>query len=441
MNENYLVRKFLKSFDGSHSSDSFLRKPEKYGEIEKFSKDSKYLITMGSNYSYVPLAFEKNSTVINLLKFNRILSFSKQNKEITVEAGMKIFEFLNFTLNHKLWIPQLPGYPYISLGGTVATNAHGKSCGEHGTIRKSIKKILLFHKNHGWLNLSKEENKEIFDLTIGGLGLTGTIVSITFNLKEFDFTDFLTTKKRVYSTKDTIENLKIKDEENTFVYSWNTADSIKTFGCGYIFKSVPRKKFEKISKIEKSKQNNLRTPVCLWNNFTVKIFNKIYTSFLNLQQTEKSENFLNVIFPFAGKENYFKLFGTRGFLESQLLVPNNILNDFLGEFKDLYKVHKPLITLFSFKILSGEQKFLRFEGEGVCVTFDFVNSIKNHEFLKDLDQLCVKYNVLPSISKDSRISKNIFDKCYKDAEIFREKLIQFDKHRVYRSEISKRLEI
>ena len=187
---------YLKSFDRSYTTEAMLKRPDKYREIEKFSKESSKLITMGSNYSYAPIAFDKKSTVIDLSHFNRILSFDEKNKEITVEAGIKIFDFLNFTLDYNLWIPQLPGYPYISLGGAIATNAHGKSCGVDGTIRKSIKKIVLYHKINGWLNLSNEENKEIFDLTIGGLGLTGTIVSITFNLIEFNYTDFLTVKKK-----------------------------------------------------------------------------------------------------------------------------------------------------------------------------------------------------------------------------------------------------
>jgi len=441
MKDNYFKQIRLKSFDGSYSSDIFLKKPDKYRDIEKFSKDSQNLITMGSNYSYAPLSFYRESVVLDLKKFNRILNFNNKKKEITVEAGMKIFELLNFTLNYNLWIPQLPGYPYISLGGAVATNAHGKSCGTHGTIRKSIKKILLFHKNHGWLNLSNEENKEIFDLTVGGLGLTGTIVSITFNLKEFNFTEFLIIKNKIYSIEDSVKNLKIQNEENTFIYSWNIADDSKNFGKGYIFKIIPKKNGQKISKIENLKTNNFKIPVCLWNRFTIKILNKIYIKFLDLQKKETNEKFLNVIFPFVGKESYFKLFGPRGFIESQLLVPNNILGDFLGEIKNLCKIHKPLITLFSFKIISGEQTLLRFEGDGVCITFDFINNKENHEFLKEIDQLCIRYNVLPSISKDSRINKNIFDKCYTEAEIFREKLIKFDKNRVYQSEISNRLKI
>ena len=56
-----------------------------------------------------------------------------------------------------------------------------------------------------------------------------------------------------------------------------------------------------------------------------------------------------------------------------------------------------------------------------------------------MDELCIKYQALPSIIKDSRISKNIVDKCYKHAEEFRNDLKKFDKKKIYRSELSDRL--
>ena len=112
------------------------------------------------------MGFLKNGISLNIQKFNRVLEFDKTKKTITVEAGINLIELLNFTLKQNLWIPQLPGYPTITVGGAVASNAHGKSCATHGTIRKSIKKILLFHKKHGWLNLSEDENKKFLNLQL-----------------------------------------------------------------------------------------------------------------------------------------------------------------------------------------------------------------------------------------------------------------------------------
>ena len=175
MKNNNLEKKKVFSFDKTFSSDIFFAKPDRYRLLEDLSKDHKKIINSGANLSYSPLGFCEDGVTIDLKKFNRIIKLDSENKTITVEAGITLIDFLNFTLKHSLWIPQLPGYPTITIGGAVASNSHGKSCGIHGAIRKSIKSILLFHKNHGWLNLSENENKEIFDLTVGGLGLTGSI--------------------------------------------------------------------------------------------------------------------------------------------------------------------------------------------------------------------------------------------------------------------------
>ena len=65
-----------------------------------------------------------------------------------------------------------------------------------------------------------------------------------------------------------------------------------------------------------------------------------------LGKNEKRENFLNVIFPFYGKENYFNFFGKNGFLETQLLIKEKFLFEFLDEFKNLYEIYKPTILYF-----------------------------------------------------------------------------------------------
>ena len=335
----------------------------------------------------------------------------------------------------------MPGYPYITLGGAVATNSHGKSSGTDGTIRRMVKKIIIYHKDHGWLNLSNEENQEIFNLTIGGLGLTGTIVSITFQLEDFIFKDFITIRKKMVSVKDCLIELKKNILKDTFVYSWNMAQDFENFGKGYFFESKLEKNILK-KKIKIPKKKNIFFPsLCLWNKFTIKLANLFFYKLQSLEKSPSQEEFLKVIFPYVGKELYFKMFGSKGLIESQLLVAENKLEQFLDEFKFFYKSEKPLITLFSLKNMSGEQAFIRFEGNRICVTFDFVNNKKNLNFLKILDKLCIKYGILPSIIKDSRIDKITFDKCYIYADEFREKLIKFDKKRIYKSEVSRRLEI
>jgi hypothetical protein len=91
--------------------------------------------------------------------------------------------------------------------------------------------------------------------------------------------------------------------------------------------------------------------------------------------------------------------------------------------------------------MSGEQKYLRFEDNKICLTFDMVRNNKSILFLNELYKLYIKYNVVPSIIKDSNLDKNTFDNCYKEADIFREKLKKFDPKRIYCSDLSDRLKI
>ena len=442
MNKYLTENKKIFSFDKSFSTNITFSQPDKYKLLEKISHTSDNLINIGSNLSYSPLGFSRKSLSINIKNFDRILHFDKREKTITVEAGLTLIEFLNFTLKHNLWIPQLPGYPTITIGGAVAANAHGKSCGKHGTIRKSIKSILLFHKTHGWLNLSEDKNKEIFDLTIGGIGLTGTIVSVTFELTEIKSSKFITKKKEVNSVEDSLKFILDESKDASYTYTWNRADNLSNFGKGIVYKNYLDQNLNNFEKLKEEKNQFKPFIFPMWNKFSINIINSLYLKLNKLTKSEKNENFLNVIFPFYGKENYFNFFGKKGFIESQLLVSEEKLNSFIEEFKNLFEKFEPTITLFSLKNMSGKQKFLRFEDNKICLTFDYVNNKKNLLFMSKIDNLYNKYNITPSIIKDSRISKEILRKSYnEELTRFKDELFKFDKKRIYQSEISNRLEI
>ena len=232
------------SLDKYYTTNIFLKRPEKYRELKEISDQYKKMIPMGSGSSYVPASFGKDNLSILMTRFNKIIEFDKTNKTITVEAGVKISELLQFTLKDKLWVPQIPGYPSITLGGIIATNSHGKSSAFHGTIRNQVMEILLYHKTHGWLTLSKDKNKTIFDLTIGGFGLTGIIVQIKLKLENFIGYNFKTSLIKTNSLSDTIEKFS-DDSKEIYQYSWNRSDNAKRLGQGFIFKN-------EIHKIENS---------------------------------------------------------------------------------------------------------------------------------------------------------------------------------------------
>lgn len=439
-----MFKKKINSLDRSTNVDIFIKRPDKYREIENFSLNTDNLITMGGCNSYTPASFKKNNLSLLFTKFDRIINFDKVNKTITVEAGIKLSSLLNFTLKENLWLPQIPGYPLITLGGAVAANTHGKSSDTHGTIRNQIKSILIFHKTHGWMNLSDKENKSIFDLTIGGFGLTGTIVNVELELIEITGFNFTTTIEKVTSAKNAVEKLSKKDFTNLFSYSWNKTFN-KKFGEGLIFNNKINENEKKLPiKKMNFKNNNLNKyfALNLWNKYSIKFFQSIYYNYFTIYKNKtNNDSFENVLFPYAGKETYFYMYGQKGFIESQLLVPLDKVDLFLDELEHLINVNEPEIVLFSIKKIIGKELFLRFENTGICFTFDFSNNEKNLNFLDKLDILCIKHSVKPSIIKDSRLNSNTIKKCYNDFENFKKNLSEFDNKKIYRSELSDRIGI
>ena len=440
-----MFKKKISSLDRSTNVDVFIKRPDKYREIENFSLNTDNLITMGGCNSYTPASFKRNNLSLLFTKFDRIISFDKSNKTMTVEAGIKLSNLLNFTLKHNLWIPQIPGYTLITLGGAVAANTHGKSSDTHGTIRNQIKSILIFHKTHGWMKLSNEENKSIFDLTIGGFGLTGTIVNVELELIEITGYNFTTTIEKVSSTKDAVEKLNKRDFANLFSYSWNKTINKKRFGEGLIFNNKINENVKNlhIDKMQfKNKNLDRHFALNLWNKYSIKFFQNLYYNYFTIYKNKNNnDNFESVLFPYAGKESYFRMYGKKGFIESQLLVPLNKVDIFLDELEHLINTHEPEIVLFSIKKIIGKELFLRFENTGICFTFDFSKNEKNLNFLDKLDILCIKHRLKPSIIKDSRLESNTIKKCYNEFEIFKKTLSDFDNKKIYRSELSERIGI
>jgi len=440
-----MFKKKITSLDKSTSVEILIKRPDKYREIENFSLQADNLITMGGCNSYTPASFKKDKLSLLFSKFDRIINFDKSNKTITVEAGIKLSDLLNFTLKHQLWLPQIPGYPSVTLGGAIATNTHGKSSDTHGTIKNQIKSISIFHKTHGWMNLSSDINKEIFDLTIGGFGLTGTIVSVELKLIEILGYDFTTKIEKVSSAKDAVKKLCSRDLNNIFSYSWNKTFNKKKFGEGLIFNNKINENKENLTINEmyfKTDNLNKHFFLNLWNKYSIKFFQNVYYNYFSVYKKKiANDNFKNVLFPYSGKETYFHMYGKKGFIESQILVTLNKIDIFIDELEHLINIHEPEIVLFSIKKMIGKELFLRFENTGMCFTFDFSSKNKNLDFLDKLDALCVKHKLKPSIIKDSRLSSSTVQKCYKDFENFKKTLLNFDSKKIYRSELSDRIGI
>lgn len=439
------MEKKFTSLDRYFSCKTKYIEPDRYRNLLNLSGGINH-IAQGSGISYVPASFGKDSHVIGMRSFNRILDFDINEKTISVEAGITLGKLYNFLLPYKLCLPVQPGHPQITVGGCIACNVFGKNQVRHGLFSSSIIEIQLYHPLHGILNLSRNENSEIFELTCGGFGLTGIILSAKLRLDDIISNLINVNNSEVKNLSETFITLeKLKDKAD-MLYTWNDlSTSGKNFGHGFIITGKFSEEYFAIKDNYKFKELNPHKH----KFYPPRIFNKVTVPFLNLLfyiqnvkiKPEQRISYFDFSYPVANKVFYFDLFGKGGFIEQQILVLKGSYEGYLLGFEKLVKRCKPLIALCSCKAFSGRQRLLNFNGEGIVLSLDIPNLPEHKNFLNELDNLNIEFGAIGNICKDSRISKEAVSRQYKEYNEFRSRLHNFDPKRLFISELSKRLDL
>lgn len=163
---------------------------------------------------------------------------------------------------------------------------------------------------------------------------------------------------------------------------------------------------------------------------------------MEIQKNIIKKDIFSGLFPFVEKARiFYSLYGKNGFNEYQILVDDKHAEEFLKDLTSLIKSKNPSLTFLFMKLFRGHQKLLQFSGNGVSIILNLKHNNQTLNFLKNLDELVISYKALPYIIKDSRLSKNVVEQCYPEYFDFKEILKEIDPKRIFKSEISERLEI
>lgn len=397
-------------------------------------------IARGGGYSYAPASFGSGTLVIDMRHFNRILRFEPSERLLEVEAGATLGELLAFTAPRGLWLAVQPGYPGITVGGCIASNAHGKNPGHEGTFLGSVADLRLFHPRHGTLWLRPGE--PLFELTGGGLGLTGIVLSATLRLEPLRGASVVLRRNHLEGAAEGVEALRASAGRAELAYTWHSASpDRRLFGRGFSFEGSieagPAPPTLDASYRPMPKARWLR-----WGMLgpgTAAHFNRAFELFQTSLPATSRVSLFDALFPLVARRSYFLLFGRPGLLEYQALVPAAAATEYLRELQEQILARRPPSVMLSLKLFCGIQRYLRFDGNGICVTLDFARSPHALDFAALLDELTARFGGIPNVIKDSRLSASVVRACYFEYESFRDALRAHDPERLFRSELSERL--
>lgn len=405
------------------------------------------LLARGKGRSYADQATNNGHTIFKMERLRRFLHFDEVNGVLTCEAGATLADIIQHCAP-KGWFPMIcPGTKYVTLGGAVANDIHGKAHHVDGSFINCVLSFTIMLADGRILNASREENADLFEANFGGLGLLGIILTITIRLRKIS-TTFFNQKSIVAHNLEEMLQL-IEDSEKDYNYSVAWIDSLAKgpkMGKGVLVVGNEAKLDELPQKYRKnplmvSGEPKLSVPFYLpsfvLNTFSVGILNKI------LYWKQKSgtgiAHYEGFFFPLDMINNWNRGYGRRGFIQYQFVVP--VENGKENIRRILTEITKsdciPFLNVL--KKFGKGQGLLSFPFEGFTFAIDFPITPQLKPFIKKLDALVLEAGGRIYLGKDAYLDEATFKAMYPQFNSWLDIKRKYDPENVFSSDLAKRV--
>lgn len=415
-------------------------------ELEEKLSKSEEVIARGMGRCYGDASLAKN--VFSTLKFNHLLGFDSSTGLIELEAGITLESILDFVVPQGWFLPVTPGTKYITVGGAIASDVHGKNHHVEGCFSKHVLEMDVMIASGEILTCSPTQNSDLFHATAGGMGLTGIITRVKFQLKKIE-TAYI--KQKMIKAKNLNEIIELLDKYSSYTYSVAWIDCLKSgegFGRSILMlgehakvEDLPESLQKSPLKLPKKKLLTLPfyLPSFLLNKLTVSIFNFLYYNKMFKREINNVVSYEPFFYPLDAIQHWNRGYGKKGFVQYQFVLP---LESREGLVEILKKIssngHASFLAVL--KIFGEDESLISFPMKGYTLALDLPVRKNLFPFLDELDELVLQYKGRIYLSKDARMHSKMFFETYPNAQKFMSILGKYNPSK-FISLQSKRLQI
>lgn len=372
------------------------------------------VIAHGLGRSYGDVALNEGGTVLLTPHLDEFILADWTTGVVRASAGLANEELLRVAVPKGWFLPVTPGTKFVTLGGAVANDVHGKNHHHAGSFGTYVRRIGLFRSDRGEIECSREENSDLFALTIGGLGLTGVILWVEFQLAPIT-SAFLDVENLPCQSLDDFFRLSHESRDWPYTVMW--VDCLaKGDGLGRGIFSRGRPLAD--GRLNAHSRKQIVWPVTMpgWvlNRLSISAFNLAYLHRPGALQSG-AQHYDPFFYPLDRILGWNKLYGARGFFQHQSIIPmrsgaqgvrtllKRIEKSGQGSFLAVLKVHGPETS-------PGVMSFCM---EGVSLALDFANNgAPTRALLGDLDAIVSEHGGRLYPAKDGHMSSGFFQSSY-----------------------------
>ena len=397
---------------------------ESYIPESRFSdlvSTSQNLLSIGNLRSYGDSCYNDDGCIIDNENLTKFIDFDRENGYLTADAGVSFEAILNLIVSCGWFIPVTPGTKFVTLGGAIANDVHGKNHHKDGSFGCFVSEFELVRSDRSRQTCSRELNSELFFATIGGLGLTGWITWLRIKLVKVQNPYIITNSYKFSNLHGFFELNNRLEEQNTYTVSWvDCSAKGKQLGRGVYYTGEHAGISDNLPIPKKSNRSMPVTPpFSLINTLSLKAFNCAYYNRATHDQ-RKTQHYEPFFYPLDGLLNWNRIYGKKGFYQYQCVVPKADAEIAIGEM--LQQISRTglgsflaVLKTFGNKASGGLMSFPR---EGVTLALDFANCSDTIKLFKSLDEVVFAANGALYPAKDGRMSPKMFEHSFPNINQF-----------------------
>lgn len=384
------------------------------------------LIPRGAGRSYGDSALA--ATVLSSRYLDHFLEFDRPRLRLRCGAGLTLGEILALIVPHGAFLPVLPGTRFVTIGGAIAADIHGKNHHVDGSFCDHVSELRLALADGEIVRCSRAENAELFAATCGGMGLTGVILETTLELMPIVSPCIRNRTLAAANLEDCLATLNAH-RDSKYAVAWiDCLSRGERLGRGIVHlgehatESAPLT----VQREGLSLGVPFTTPASLLNRYSMATFNALYY-YSQRRRSAEEVPYNRYFFPLDRLRHWNRLYGRRGFLQYQLVLPDagaaiglraileRVAASGQGSFLSVLKQFGP-----------GNDNLLSFPRTGFTLALDFKLSTGVLALLEQLDEIVREHEGRLYLAKDARMSQAMFKSGYPHRQRFLEIKRQVD---------------
>jgi len=395
-----------------------MKSEDSFRKIKEFVLNNNEVIARGNGRCYGDASLGEH--IFSTKKLNKFISFDRLNGIIECESGVLLSDVLEISVPQGYFLYVTPGTKLISVGGAIASDVHGKNHHSEGCFSEYVLDFKLMTENGDIIICSKEENSEKFYATIGGMGLTGIILSARFKLKNIE-TAYIRQESIKAENLDEIFRLFDESESYTYTVAWidclqkgkDIGRSILMRGEHAFAHELPQKLSKNPLRLKKkfSPTVPFYFPGFVLNALTVKLFNLLYYKRQTKKEVKNIIDYETYFYPLDAVNDWNKIYGKSGFIQYQMVIPKE--NGKEGMKKILETIansgNGSFLAVLKLFGKNNPEAYNSFPIEGYTLALDFKVNSKLKKLVEQLDQTVQDFGGRIYLTKDSMSKSSLTD--------------------------------